>query len=139
MLWKKTITMNNQNVETDAPRMDKYLWTIRIFKTRNDAADACRSGKVVVNGQVVKPSKEVRVGELIEVRKGAVRYSYRVLSLLKHRVGAKDLAPYVLDETPANELAKGEMQRSSMTIRRDRGTGRPTKKERRDLAKVMDL
>jgi len=73
---------------------------------------------------------------LIEVRKGVVRYRYQVLALLEQRVGAKNLAPYVADVTPPEELAKGEMQQQSALIQRDRGTGRPTKKERRDLEKV---
>ena len=122
----------------DSPRIDKYLWAIRVYKTRNDAADACRSGKVSVNGLVAKPSKEVRVGDLLKVRKGAVHYSYQVLALITQRGSAKNLAPYVLDMTTPQELAKGEASKQSMVMQRDRGAGRPTKKERREIEQLMD-
>jgi len=120
------------------PRIDKYLWAIRVFKTRADATDACKSGKVCVNGQPVKSSREVKVGDVIVVRKGPVHYSYKVLALLMQRVGAKNLAPNVLDITPPEELAKGEKHNESVLVRRDRGAGRPTKKERRDIDRLMD-
>ena len=120
------------------PRIDKYLWAVRIFKTRNDAADACRSGKVSVNGQVAKPSREVKAGDTLTVRKGPIVYSYQIVSLLSQRVAAKNLCPYIVDTTPPEALAKEEMHRQTLVVRRDRGTGRPTKKERRDIDRVMD-
>ena len=119
-------------------RIDKYLWAIRVFKTRSDAADACRSGKVTLNGQEAKPSKEVKIGDLLEVRKGPVRYRYKILALLEQRVAAKNLAPYVLDVTPPEELAKGADHHQTALVWRERGTGRPTKKERRDIDRLMD-
>ena len=120
------------------PRLDKYLWAIRVFKTRSDAADACRSGKVRVNDWEAKPSREVRVGDMLEVRKGPVHYRYQVLGILEQRVAAKNLAPYVLDTTPPEELAKVQKPNETLLGWRDRGTGRPTKKERRDIDRLMD-
>ena len=119
------------------PRIDKYLWAIRVFKTRSDAADACKSGKVAVNGQPAKQSKEVKTGDMLEVRKGPVHYRYQVLALLEQRVAAKNLAPYVLDITPPEELAKGETHHETVLVWRERGTGRPTKKERREIDRLM--
>ena len=132
------MSMSSEKIESDAPRMDKYLWAIRVFKTRNDAADACRSGKVTLNGQEAKPSKEVKEGDIIGVRKGPVRHSYKVLTQLTQRVGAKNLAPYVLDTTPPEELAKGDQHNQSLLLWRERGTGRPTKKERRDIDRLLE-
>ena len=120
------------------PRIDKYLWAIRVFKTRSDAADACRSGKIKINNLEAKPSREVRVGDVLEVRKGPVHYRYQVLGLLEQRVAAKNLTPYVLDITLPEELAKGQKPNESLLVWRDRGTGRPTKKERRDIDRIME-
>ncbi|MCL1973942.1 MAG: RNA-binding S4 domain-containing protein [Bacteroidetes bacterium] len=120
------------------PRLDKYLWAIRVFKTRSDAADACRSGKVTINDMEAKPSREVRVGDVLKVRRGPVHFRYQVLGLLAQRVGAKNLTPYVLDTTPPEELAKGQKSNEALLVWRDRGTGRPTKKERRDIDKLME-
>ena len=120
------------------PRVDKYLWSIRVFKTRTDSADACRGGKVLVNGLSAKPSREVKAGDLLEVRKGSIRYRYQILAPLEHRVAAKDLAPYVLDITPPEELAKGDAQNESLLVWRERGAGRPTKKERRNMDKLLN-
>ena len=130
--------MVNEKTGSDTPRIDKYLWAIRVFKTRSDATDACKSGKVTVNGLDAKPSREVRVGDEVVVRKGAVRHSYKVLSLLKQRVAAKELDQYVLDTTSPQELAKGQKPKETLLMWRERGTGRPTKKERRDMDRLMD-
>ena len=120
------------------PRIDKYLWAIRVFKTRSDAADACRSGKIKINNLEAKPSREVRVGDVLEVRKGPVHYRYQVLGLLEQRVAAKNLTPYVLDITLPEELAKGQKPNESLLVWRDRGAGRPTKKERREIDRLME-
>ncbi|MCL2726855.1 MAG: S4 domain-containing protein [Bacteroidales bacterium] len=119
------------------PRIDKYLWSTRIFKTRADATDACKSGKVSINSQPVKASREVKTGDVIAVRKGPVSHSYKVLALLTQRVSVKNLAPYILDITPPEELAKGERHNESAAAWRERGAGRPTKKERRELERVL--
>ena len=119
------------------PRIDKYLWAIRVYKTRSEAADACRGGKVSINSQVVKASREVKIDDVIVVRKGSIHYSYKVLALLEQRVGAKNLSPYILDITPPDELAKEANRNEPTLVWRPRGTGRPTKKERRELDRVM--
>ncbi|HOO68597.1 MAG: RNA-binding S4 domain-containing protein [Bacteroidales bacterium] len=120
-------------------RLDKYLWAIRVFKTRSEAADACRGSAIKLNGQDVKPSREVRQGDVLVVRKGPVYYSYRVLQPVENRQPAKNVPLYALDITPPEELDKLQQPRETIVIYRQKGTGRPTKKERRQLDDVMDL
>lgn len=122
----------------DEIRLDKYLWAVRIFKTRSDAADAVRNNKVTVNGSYAKPSREVKLGDVIAVRKQQVTYSYKVLDLVSNRQPAKNVPLYCLDITPQEELAKLNVPRETIFVFRDRGTGRPTKKERRELDSLMD-
>lgn len=122
----------------DEIRLDKYLWAVRIFKTRSDAADAVRNNKVTVNGSYAKPSREVKLGDMIAVRKQQVTYSYKVLDLVSSRQPAKNVPLYCLDITPQEELAKLNVPRETIFVFRDRGTGRPTKKERRELDSLMD-
>lgn len=121
-----------------AVRLDKYLWAVRVFKTRSDAAEACRTNKVLINGYGTKPSHEIRIGEKISVRKGHINYSYEVLQELSSRQSAANIAPYVRDITPQEELDKLNIPRETIFIKRDRGTGRPTKKERRQIDNLMD-
>ena len=120
-------------------RLDKYLWAIRVYKTRSEAADACRGSAIKLNGQDVKPSREVRQGDVLVVRKGPVYYSYRVLQPVENRQPAKNVPLYALDITPPEELDKLQQPRETIVIYRQKGTGRPTKKERRQLDDVMDL
>ena len=115
-----------------AVRIDKYLWAVRIFKTRALAAEACKKGHVSMNDMSVKPSRTISEGNVIEVRKMPVRYSYRVKEPIEKRVGAKVVGQHVEDITSREELQKLEMQ-DDFYIKRDRGAGRPTKKERRLL------
>lgn len=122
----------------DEIRLDKYLWAVRIFKTRSDAADAVRNNKVTVNGSYAKPSREVKLGDVIAVRKQQVTYSYKVLDLVSSRQPAKNVPLYCLDITPQEELAKLNVPCETIFVFRDRGTGRPTKKERRELDSLMD-
>lgn len=122
----------------DEIRLDKYLWAVRIFKTRSDAADAVRNNKVTVNGSYAKPSREVKLGDVIAVRKQQVTYSYKVLDLVSSRQPAKNVPLYCLDITLQEELAKLNVPRETIFVFRDRGTGRPTKKERRELDSLMD-
>ena len=122
----------------DDIRLDKYLWAVRVFKTRSDAADAIRNNKVTVNGSAAKPSREVKVGDVIAVRKMQVTYSYRVLDLVSSRQPAKNVPLYCLNITPQEELDKLSIPRETIFVFRDRGTGRPTKKERRELDGLMD-
>lgn len=122
----------------DDVRLDKYLWAVRIFKTRSDAADAVRNNKVSVNGAWAKPSREVKIGDRIEVRKQQVVYSYEVLEPVSSRQPAKNVPVYCRNTTPQEELDKLNVPRETIFVFRERGTGRPTKKERRDLDELMD-
>ncbi len=117
-------------------RIDKYLWSVRLFKTRSLAADACKCGKVQVGGTNIKPSRTVAEGDVFEVRKVPVIYKYRVKKLLPSRVGAKLVSEYLQDLTPQEELDKLDLQKGVIHAVRDRGTGRPTKKERRLIDKM---
>ena len=122
----------------DSVRIDKYLWAIRVFKTRGDATDACKGNKVRIGGSPAKPSKEVKPGEIIEIQKGTVRYSYRVIRLLENRVGAQLVPDYAENLTPQSELDKLRAPVETFFIRRDRGSGRPTKKDRRAMEHLWD-
>ena len=119
-------------------RLDKWLWAVRVFKTRSDAADACRTNRVLVNDSYAKPSREVKVGDVISVKKMPVVYQYRVVELVSSRQPAKNVPLYAADITPQSELDKLNVPRETIFIVRDRGTGRPTKKERRELDTLMD-
>lgn len=118
-------------------RIDKFLWSIRVFKTRAEAADACRTGKVSVNGGVAKSSRDIKSGDEIEVRKGAVHYKYLVVEPVDKRQGAKAVAQYATDVTPQSELDKLTPPNEIIFLKRDRGSGRPTKKERREIDRLM--
>ena len=119
-------------------RLDKYLWAVRIFKTRSDAAEAIRSNRVTVGGATCKPSREVRIGDLIAVKRMPVVYQYQVLDLVTSRQPAKNVPSYCLDITTQEELEKLNAPRETIFVFRDRGTGRPTKRERRELDSLMD-
>ena len=119
-------------------RLDKYLWAVRVFKTRSGAADAIRNNKVSVNGAWAKPSREVKIGDAIEVRRQQVTYSYKVVDLVSSRQPAKNVPMYCLNTTPQEELDKLNVPRETIFVFRERGTGRPTKKERRDLDNLME-
>ena len=106
---------------------------MRIYKTRSIAADACKNGRVKMNGVELKPSRAFRVGDVFTVRKGAITYTYRVLQLCEHRLGAKLVPDYMRDETPKEQLELLELARMAGNGSRDRGTGRPTKKDRREI------
>ena len=122
----------------DDSRIDKYLWAIRAFKTRSDATDACKGGRVKMGGQNVKPSKEVKAGDLIQVRKGAIVFTYKVLKPLEHRVGAKLVPEYAENLTPQSELDKLRAPVETFFVTRERGAGRPTKKDRREIEQAWD-
>ena len=119
-------------------RLDKYLWAVRIFKTRSDAADAIRQNRVTVNGSYAKPSREVKVGDMIAVRRERVNYSYKVLDLVSSRQPAKNVPLYCLNCTPQEELDKLNVPHETIFVFRERGMGRPTKKDRRDIDALMD-
>ena len=119
-------------------RIDKYLWAIRAFKTRTDATEACKGGKVKIAGVNAKPSKEVKAGDVLQVKKGAVTYTYKVLQPLERRVGAKLVPEYALNLTPESELEKLRAPVETFFVTRDRGAGRPTKKDRREIEDAWD-
>jgi heat shock protein 15 len=114
-------------------RVDKWLWAVRVFKTRSIATEACKKGRVSIGGVTIKPSRTIRVGEVITVRKPPIEYSFRVLQLLASRVGAKRVAEFMENITPQAQYELLELQRVSGFVDRAKGLGRPTKKDRRDL------
>ena len=114
-------------------RVDKYLWAMRIYKTRSIATDACKCGRVKINGVEVKPSRMFHVGDVFTVRKGPITYTYRILQLWGNRLGAKMVPEYLQDITPKEQLELLELARYAAQSGRDRGTGRPTKKDRREI------
>lgn len=114
-------------------RVDKWLWAVRIFKTRSIATDACKKGRVAVGGTVVKPSRMIHVGDVVSVRKPPIEYSFRVIQLLGSRVGAKRVEEFMQNVTPREQYELLELQRVSGFVDRAKGLGRPTKKDRRDL------
>lgn len=122
----------------DTERIDKVLWAIRVFKTRTEATEACKGGKVKVGGVNAKPSRMLKVGEVVEVRKGSVRYSYRIKRLTDHRLGAALVPDYAENLTPQSEIDKLKAPVETFFVRRDRGAGRPTKKERRSIEEAWD-
>lgn len=123
---------------SDVIRLDKYLWAVRIFKTRSDAADAIRQNRVLVNESYAKPSREVKVGDMISVRRERVHYSYKVLDLVSSRQPAKNVPLYCLNCTPQEELDKLNPPHETIFVFRERGMGRPTKKDRRNIDALMD-
>jgi len=117
-------------------RIDKWLWAVRLFKTRSQATDACRGGKVKMDGHNVKPSREVNVGDVIEVQLGAIKKKVKVLQAVKNRVAAKLVSDLSEDLTPPEELEKLEMLHQLNYERREHGVGRPTKKDRREIDRL---
>jgi ribosome-associated heat shock protein Hsp15 len=122
----------------DSIRIDKWLWAVRVFKTRTQAAEACKGGRVKIEGQKVKASREIKVDEIIEVQLGIVSKKLRVLQVVKNRVAAKLVPDLAEDLTPAEEYEKQDMLRQLNYEKRDRGAGRPTKKDRRNISKLKD-
>ena len=118
-------------------RIDKYLWAVRVYKTRTLATEACRKGKVSMGDMPAKPSRTVTTGDVIQVKRMPVVYSYRVKDPIEKRVGARIVEDYVENVTSQEELHKLEMQ-DDFFVKRDRGAGRPTKKERRLLDDIQD-
>lgn len=122
----------------DSVRIDKYLWAIRVFKTRSDAAEACNGNKVKIGGTNAKASKAVKPGDILEIRRGSALLSYRVIKLTESRMGAALVPEFAENLTPARELEKLRPPREVIVLQRDKGSGRPTKKERRQLDGLMD-
>lgn len=120
-------------------RVDKWLWAVRLFKTRSQAAEACKKGQVAINNSTVKPSRTVKAGDTVSVKKAPVNYSFRVLQAIEKRVGAKLVAEMMQNVTSPDQYELLEMNRISGFVDRQRGAGRPTKKERRHLDDFMDV
>ena len=114
-------------------RIDKYLWCVRYFKTRSLATEACNKGHIKINNAVVKASKDVFKGDVITIRKNQIYYSFEVIGIPTSRVGAKLVTLYIKDTTPIEELERLELMKYSQDYYRGKNTGRPTKKDRRDL------
>jgi len=118
---------------TTEVRIDKWLWAVRIFKTRTIASDACKLGRVTMGGNRVKPSKTVKVGDIIDVKKPPITYSFKVLALSENRMGARLVPGFMENVTKQEQLDLLQMNRISGFIDRAKGMGRPTKKDRRDM------
>lgn len=114
-------------------RIDKWLWAVRVFKTRSVASEACSKGRVMIKGISVKSSKMIRVGDVIQIRKPPITYSFEVLALTDKRMGAKLVSSFLKDVTPADQYEILELNKLSGFVDRARGLGRPTKKDRREL------
>lgn len=121
---------------SDKIRIDKWLWAVRVYKTRSISTDACHSGKVKIGGNSIKPARIVQIGDIITVQKKLIKYKYEVLGLIAKRVSAKVAAENVADLTSNEELIKLKAARSHMVAHRKKGQGRPTKKERRMIDKT---
>ncbi len=124
--------------EKNTTRIDKWLWVVRIYKTRSIATKACAGGKVKIDGNTVKASRMVRKGDIIQVRKRVIKYEYKVLKIAEKRMGAKLVPDFLEDMTPEEELAKLQSAQKQPIQTREKGQGRPTKKERRVMDKVRD-
>lgn len=119
-------------------RIDKYLWCVRLSKTRSIATELVNKGKIKLNGESVKPSKEVKCGDVLVVVKNASNFSYKILNVVESRVGAKLVQDYIIDITPLEEIEKYKIYQSSQRVYRENGSGKPTKKDRRDLGGFLD-
>ena len=130
--------MNPPPTAPIARRLDKWLWAVRAFRTRSLASDACRAGSVAVNEVPAKPSREVRTGETITVQLGLMVRTLRVVEIPRSRVGAKLVATYCTDLTPPEELEKGRERSVQQVLEREKGSGRPTKRDRRLLVRLFE-
>lgn len=121
----------------DKARIDRWLWAVRLFKTRSQATEACRGGKVRIDGEKVKPSRSLKIGEVVEVQQGLVARRVKAIGLIEKRVGAK-LVPEVMEDlTPPEAYEVLQQTKAQSVLRRDRGAGRPTKKDRREIEELL--
>ncbi|MFT3783613.1 MAG: RNA-binding S4 domain-containing protein [Nibricoccus sp.] len=123
--------------DSAAERIDKWLWTVRIFKTRGLATDACRAGSVTVNGQPTKPARDVRVGETVSVRQGLLTRTLVVRAIPLRRVGPKLVAEFCDDRTPPEQFERARAQPVQQFLAREKGSGRPTKRDRRAIERLF--
>jgi ribosome-associated heat shock protein Hsp15 len=121
-----------------ASRLDKWLWAVRVFRSRSLATDACRAGSVEINDLPAKPAREAKAGEQVVVRQGVVKRTFAVVGVPRSRVGAKLVADYCSDLTPPEEYEKARTQRVQQVLAREKGSGRPTKRDRRLLDRWLE-
>ena len=119
-------------------RIDKWLWAVRLFKTRSLAAEACKKGKVIIQNVQVKPSRNVKVGDVVCIKRNPILFSFKVIALAENRMNAKLVAGFMENVTAADQLELIELAKLAGQSGRDRGTGRPTKKERRDIEEFTE-
>ena len=119
-------------------RLDKLLWSVRLYKTRNISAEEIKKNRVSIGGQIVKASREVKIGEIIEIRKNQINYKIKIIQIPKSRVGAKLVALYVVDMTEKEQYELLKIRKLSQDYYRQKGLGRPTKKDRRDMDDFID-
>jgi ribosome-associated heat shock protein Hsp15 len=127
--------MNFYPMQMDDPRLDKWLWSVRVFKTRPEATAACRAGKVMIGELEAKPGRDIHVGEIVTARVGVVTRTLKVVGLPRSRIGAKQLPEFLADLTPAAEYERAKQASIEHMLARERG--RPTKKDRRDMAELF--
>lgn len=120
-------------------RVDKWLWVVRLFKTRSESTEACKKGHVLIDKLPVKPSRMIQPGYIVQVRKPPIERTYKVLAVSEKRISAKLADEFVTDITPLEVLKMLEMHKAAHWIMREKGTGRPTKKERRDIDEFLNL
>ena len=119
-------------------RIDKFVWFVRLAKTRSIATEQVKKGKVKLNGEVIKPAREVKIGDTVEIIKHNAVFSFKIKDLLSNRVGAKLVENYIKDITAPEEVEKFKLYQTSQRVYRDYGTGKPSKKDRRDLDDYLD-
>ncbi|MGB0932871.1 MAG: RNA-binding S4 domain-containing protein [Lishizhenia sp.] len=119
-------------------RIDKFVWFVRLAKTRSIATEQVKKGKVKLNGEGIKPAREVKIGDTVQIIKHSATFSFKIKDLLNNRVGAKLVENYIVDTTAPEELEKFKLYQASQRVYRDYGTGKPSKKDRRDLEDYLD-
>lgn len=130
--------MGEESKGKNEVRIDKWLWAVRLFKTRSIAIEACKKGRVSIKGMPIKPSRMIKVGDVIEIRRAPITYSFEVLDLTERRMGAKLVPQYMRDVTPPSQMEILELSKMTGFVDRARGTGRPTKKDRRELEQFSE-
>jgi len=118
-------------------RIDKFIWAVRLFKTRSMASNQCKTNKVLVNNEPIKPAKEVKIGDRVSIKRQGAIFSYEVVDLLEKRVGAKLVENYIRDITPIEEIEKHKVYQAAQSSYRNNGMGKPTTKERRALEEFL--
>ena len=129
--------INDPNASLARARLDKWLWAVRLFKTRALATDACRAGTVEINGQPAKPARDVHAGEIVTVKQGLILRTLRVLGAPRSRVSAKLASDFCQDLTPPAEFEKQREFRLQHVLAREKGSGRPTKRDRREIDRLF--